>query len=88
MMHICCCCDLIRLSTCAQKKDKEINFACAIYWFVRNVEFMDDESEYHFNHVNPEKCKVNCVNDKFCFICLALPVYKNIERANYNNNVI
>ena len=49
---------------------------------------MNYESEYHLSHVNPEKCEVNRVYNKFFLISLSLPIDKNVKRTQYNNDMI
>lgn len=88
MMNVLSCCYLISLSTSTYKKYNKIQFSCAVYWLIRDIDFMNYKSEYYLSHVNPKKREVNRVYNKFLLVSLPLPVNKNVKRTKYNNDMI
>lgn len=40
---------------------------------------MNNKSDYHFGHINPEEGKIYCVEDESFIIGLPMPVDQNVD---------
>jgi hypothetical protein len=71
--------NLVSETTSTKTKKEKIQFKNFIQWFIRNVFHVDNDPEDHFNEVDPEKGKINRINDQLNLVSLSFVVDKNIN---------
>jgi hypothetical protein len=71
--------NFIRKTTCTEAKKYKVEFESLVKILTRDVFNMDNDSEDHFDHVDPEKGEINGVDDELNFMGLSFEVGQDVD---------